>query len=84
MRNHIESAIFFLIQSIDPTREKLVAFSDLEFEHVLLLIAGIIALLPSYKLFRLYFETKIGEYFLFGLVFFVSTLFTIKRPCRVN
>ncbi|MFV2014640.1 MAG: hypothetical protein ACC656_04390, partial [Candidatus Heimdallarchaeota archaeon] len=49
----------------------------MEFEHILLITAGIIALLPSYKLFKLYYETKIGEYFLFGLVFFVSTLFTI-------
>ncbi|MCE7734695.1 MAG: hypothetical protein GPJ54_07455 [Candidatus Heimdallarchaeota archaeon] len=53
--------------------------NDLEFEHILLITAGIIALLPSYKLFRLFFETRIGEYFLFGLVFFVSTLFTITN-----
>ena len=41
-----------------------------------MILAGIIALLPSYKLFRLYLETKIDEYLLFGLVFLVSTMFT--------
>ncbi len=51
--------------------------NDLEFNHYLMILAGIIALLPSYKLFRLYLETRIGEYILFGLVFLVSTLFTI-------
>ena len=52
------------------------AISDLEFSHYLMILAGIIALLPSYKLFRLYLETRIDEYLLFGLVFLVSTLFT--------
>lgn len=51
--------------------------NDLEFSHYLMILAGIIALLPSYKLILLYLETRIGEYLLFGLVFLVSTLFTI-------
>ena len=52
--------------------------ADLEYDNILMILAGFFALIPSLRLIQLYQRTKIVEYLTFASVFFLSTVFTVS------